>query len=190
MDIPQALDSRMSQFHTQKIYLRQNHTHFTHRQNHTHARCRIHRHTIHTVHYYVVRTTAHMYIPYCTMCSTSTVFAVFAVFARSSRGLRGVCARTIQTRTTGFDGCCLSMDHARSSGTLEDTLDDPWHATDIKPTGDLLSATSCAVAWPSPQEPARSRGTRDVDAERCDDGSLMNESVVDASADNGRTRLR
>ena len=77
------------------------------------------------------------------------------------------------------------MDHARSTSTLEDTLEDPWKATDIKPTGDLLSAASCAVAWPSPQEPSRSRGTRDVDAERCDDGSLMNESVVDASADNG-----
>ena len=77
------------------------------------------------------------------------------------------------------------MDHARSTSTLEDTLEDPWKATDIKPTGDLLSAASCAVAWPTPQEPFSSRGTWNVDAERCDDGSLMNETVVDASVDNG-----
>ena len=38
------------------------------------------------------------------------------------------------------------MDHARSTSTLEDTLDDPWKATDIKPTGDLLSAASWTLS--------------------------------------------
>eukprot|EP01043_Picozoa_sp_COSAG02_P024411 COSAG02_NODE_1333_length_13206_cov_221.257801_3_plen_104_part_00 len=103
----------MSQFHTQKIYLRQFHTHLTHRQNHTHTRCRVHRHipflyilyvqarTPYCMYLYVLNSTRLVHV-HTVLHIVNSVFAVFAVFAVS---LQCSCSDD-SNATTGFGGSC------------------------------------------------------------------------------------